>query len=73
MLQFIIIHLKTKALKTKASICMVLAEFLGRLIPYKWLTSIQVFVVSSFAWPQGYKTFFKLSSAEHEISTAHKC
>ena len=25
------------------------------------------------AWPRGYKTFFKLSSAEHEISTAHKC
>ena len=25
------------------------------------------------AWPQGYKTFFKLSSAEHEISTANKC
>ena len=24
-------------------------------------------------WPRGYKTFFKLSSAEHEISTAHKC
>ena len=23
-------------------------------------------------WPRGYKTFFKLSSAEHEISTAHK-
>ena len=23
--------------------------------------------------PRGYKTFFKLSSAEHEISTAHKC
>ena len=22
---------------------------------------------------RGYKTFFKLSSAEHEISTAHKC
>ena len=22
--------------------------------------------------PRGYKTFFKLSSAEHEISTAHK-
>ena len=22
---------------------------------------------------QGYKTFFKLSSAEHEISVAHKC
>ena len=24
-------------------------------------------------WPRGYKTFFKLSSAEHEISTASKC
>ena len=24
-------------------------------------------------WPRGYKAFFKLSSAEHEISTAHKC
>ena len=24
-------------------------------------------------WPQGYKTFFMLNSAEHEISTAHKC
>ena len=24
-------------------------------------------------WSRGYKTFFKLSSAEHEISTAHKC
>ena len=23
--------------------------------------------------PRGYKTFFKLSSAEHENSTAHKC
>ena len=23
-------------------------------------------------WPRGYKTFFKLSSAEHEISTDHK-
>ena len=23
--------------------------------------------------PRGYKTFFMLSSAEHEISTAHKC
>ena len=23
--------------------------------------------------PRGYKTFFKLSSAGHEISTAHKC
>ena len=23
--------------------------------------------------PRGYKTFFKLSSAEHEISTADKC
>ena len=23
-------------------------------------------------WPRGSKTFFKLSSAEHEISTAHK-
>ena len=23
--------------------------------------------------PRGYKTFFKLSSAEHEISTAHRC
>ena len=23
--------------------------------------------------PRGYKTFIKLSSAEHEISTAHKC
>ena len=22
---------------------------------------------------RGYKTFFKLSSAEHEISTTHKC
>ena len=24
-------------------------------------------------WSRGYKTFFKLSSAEHEISTAHNC
>ena len=24
-------------------------------------------------WLRGYKTFLKLSSAEHEISTAHKC
>ena len=24
-------------------------------------------------WPRGYKSFFKLSSTEHEISTAHKC
>ena len=23
-------------------------------------------------WPRGYKTFFVLNSAEHEISTAHK-
>ena len=23
--------------------------------------------------PRGYKTFFKLSSAEYEILTAHKC
>ena len=23
-------------------------------------------------WPRGYKTFFKLSSAEHEISTPYK-
>ena len=23
-------------------------------------------------WPRGYKTFFKLSSAEHEFSTAHR-
>ena len=29
----------------------------------------QHFVV---AWPQGYKTFFRLNSTEHEISTAHK-
>ena len=27
----------------------------------------------SQTWPRGYKTFFKLSSVEHEISTAHKC
>ena len=25
------------------------------------------------SWLQGYKTFFNLSSAEHEISTTHKC
>ena len=24
-------------------------------------------------WSRGYNTFFKLSSAEHEISTAHEC
>ena len=24
-------------------------------------------------WPRGYKTFFKLSSVEHEISDVHKC
>ena len=24
------------------------------------------------AWPWGYKTFFMLNSAEHEISVAHK-
>ena len=24
-------------------------------------------------WPQGYKTFFMLNSAEHEIYPAHKC
>ena len=24
------------------------------------------------AWPRGYKTFFMLNSAEHEISNAHK-
>ena len=24
-------------------------------------------------WPRGYKTFFKLSSAEHAIYTADKC
>ena len=25
------------------------------------------------AWPRGYKTFFMLNSAEHEIYPAHKC
>ena len=25
------------------------------------------------AWPRGYKTFFMLSSVEHEILNAHKC
>ena len=25
------------------------------------------------AWPKGYKTFFMLNSAEHEIYPAHKC
>ena len=24
-------------------------------------------------WPRGYKTFFMLNSAEHEIFPAHKC
>ena len=24
-------------------------------------------------WPQGYKTFLLLNSAEHEIVPAHKC
>ena len=24
-------------------------------------------------WPRGYKTFFMLNSAEHEIYSAHKC
>ena len=28
---------------------------------------------SHSAWPQGYKTFFMLNSAEHEIFTAYKC
>ena len=27
----------------------------------------------SHNWPRGYKTFFMLNSAEHEIYTAHKC
>ena len=26
----------------------------------------------STVWPRGYKTFFKLSSAKHEILNAHK-
>ena len=25
------------------------------------------------AWPHGYKTFFMLNSAEHEIYPTHKC
>ena len=29
--------------------------------------------IQSDTRPRGYKTFFKLSSAEHEISTAHRC
>ena len=24
-------------------------------------------------WPRGYRTFFMLNSAEHEIYPAHKC
>ena len=31
------------------------------------------FLVSMSQLARGYKTFFNLSSAEHEISTAHKC
>ena len=27
----------------------------------------------SLTWPRGYKTFFMLNSAEHEIFAAHKC
>ena len=27
----------------------------------------------TLSWPRGYKTFFKLSSAEHKISTADEC
>ena len=26
-----------------------------------------------YTWPQGYKTFFMLNSAEHEILNVHKC
>ena len=29
------------------------------------------FVAPGENWPRGYKTFFMLNSAEHEVSTAH--
>ena len=28
---------------------------------------------TGLTWPRGYKTFFILNSAEHEIYPAHKC
>ena len=31
------------------------------------------FRLHSTFWPRGYKTFFMLNSAEHEIYPAHEC
>ena len=33
----------------------------------------QVNITMLRLWPQGYKTFFMLNSAEHEIDPAHRC
>ena len=35
--------------------------------------SLKVYGQGSNSWPRGYKTFFVLNSAEHEIYPAHKC
>ena len=32
-----------------------------------------IFTIGLKTWPRGYKSFFMLNSAEHEIYLAHKC
>ena len=37
------------------------------------VTKHVTFYISLINWPRGYKTFFMLYSAEHEIAPAPKC
>ena len=39
----------------------------------KDVEAVVLALVVTSTWSRGYKTFFMLSSAEHKISTAHKC
>ena len=48
---------------------------LALLETYAWITRelLQAYVICTHTRPRGYKTFFVLNSAEHEIYPAHKC